>query len=112
MNLETLKKARSRSLPIVGFTLIEVLVVIAIIAILASFLLPVLGSAKERARRIKCLSNLRQLGIMSHLYAEDNDDRLPWSPAAGHFGDTFPTSGWWYFREHGFIPELATCPSI
>jgi len=60
-----------------AFTLIELLVVIAIIAILAALLLPVLSTAKERARRIQCLNNVRQIGMALRLYADQNRDLLP-----------------------------------
>ncbi len=59
-----------------GFTLIELLVVIAIIAILAGILFPVFAQAREKARSITCVSNLRQLGLGIDMYAQDYDERF------------------------------------
>ena len=60
-----------------GFSLTELLLVIAIIAILAALLMPVLSSAKAKARRTACLNNLKQINLGVHLYAGENGDVLP-----------------------------------
>lgn len=60
-----------------GFTLIELLVVIAIISILAAILFPVFATAREKARQISCVSNLKQLGLAFQQYYNDNDETGP-----------------------------------
>src|SRR5205809_423428 len=80
-----------------GFTLIELLVVIALIVLLASLLLPALSRAKEHARRIKCVSNLKQISLSVKEFALDHDWKIPWhtpTSEGGTYGLTTAADAW------------------
>jgi prepilin-type N-terminal cleavage/methylation domain-containing protein len=79
-----------------AFTLTELLIVIAILAILMALLLPTLASGREKGWRTACLSNLRQIGIAIHAYAGDSEGRIPYGPKAPPFtsaGNFYPSTG-------------------
>jgi len=89
-----------------GFTLVELLVVIAVVAILAAILFPVFTQAREKARGIACLSNCRQIGIALALYTQDHDENLPLNNHSG-------VRVGWLVTVQPYIktPLLYRCPS-
>ena len=92
-----------------GFTLIELFVVFAIIAILAAILFPVFAKAREKARQASCTSNLKQIALALRMYAQDYDEtNLKRRP-----GGTAPTYQFWYGLIQPYIKntQVNQCPS-
>jgi prepilin-type N-terminal cleavage/methylation domain-containing protein/prepilin-type processing-associated H-X9-DG protein len=77
-----------------AFTLIELLVVIAIIAILAALLLPALAKAKEKATKVQCLNNCRQVGVAAMVYVHDFRDEFPFGGRVSYGSDVINSDGW------------------
>jgi prepilin-type N-terminal cleavage/methylation domain-containing protein/prepilin-type processing-associated H-X9-DG protein len=100
-----------------GFTLIELLVVIAIIAILAAILFPVFAQARAAARKTSCLSNLKQLGLSSLMYVQDNDEHFPsWDWGfycnGGNGGQAHDSGSFWWPATYPYMKntKILQCP--
>jgi prepilin-type N-terminal cleavage/methylation domain-containing protein len=96
-----------------AFTLIELLVVIAIIAILAALLLPALAQAKQRARRIACVNNLKEISIAMHLFATDNE-KYPWrilQSEGGSFARSYIYYSFLAMSNELETAQILACPS-
>ena len=99
-----------------GFTLVELLVVIGIIAVLISILLPSLGAAREQARSVQCLSNMRQWGMAFQMYAGQFNGLMPWKSVGGGDGDTaadsvgtWNNSSLWFNALPPFLGQQSYC---
>jgi prepilin-type N-terminal cleavage/methylation domain-containing protein len=95
-----------------AFTLIELLVVIAIIAILMGILMPAIQAAKERGRRLKCMSNTRQIGLATQLYAQDNKGSVPQHPKNGEWLWDVPIGTADALVQYGAKRIVFYCPGI
>ena len=120
-NLQT-RKPRANSFKTAGFTLTELLVVMAIISVLAALLLPAVSLVKNNVKKATCSNNLRQMGIAMFLHLEDNESTFPdgrrdypwpnsapvWYEAISNYTVDYPIWNWWTLKP---LPKIFDCPS-
>ncbi len=110
-------KPISRRFTTQGFTLVGLLVIVAVLAILAALLLPALAKAKQKAHSINCVNNLKQCGLAFRIWEGDNDDKLPMAVSTEKGGTKEFTTGADTFRHFQVMsnelstPKILVCPN-